>query len=322
MAAIEIYDCLNIKIGKIHVDGADIGVKARNLKNGEFGEAVFKNTRVPWDIQESKHITIENSSITKDPKVKERRLSGSAHIGWRKRGKGPPLPSHCPDCDRIFPSANYDLHGRMFFVWNAKDVCLECGSERAYVSEGLFNLLDETAEVLRGPEITQQMVRRLRQLSKKVDSGRLNPGAAVMLAASIHPELGRVAEKYWGGTASKILILSAIASAILTFDDVGKRIGVLEDETVKKSDIEQMLKDYEKLWQRRHEQTDRRIIDESVKVDAEQRGPGAETENSPAEKGSAISAQQHEPNSSKRQKKTRRLQQIKHRNSFGRSRTR
>ena len=320
--AIDLEDVSNLTIGGGYLADADIGVRGRNLKNVTFGPMLFENTGQAWSIDHSDKVKIEDSSVTRDPKVKDRRLNGASQVGWRARAKGPALPSHCPDCDTVFPSANYDLHGRMYFVWNSKDVCLECGSERAYVSEGLFNLINETVEVLKGPEITQRMVRRLRQLSKSVDSGRINPGTAVLMAATIHPELGRIAEKYWNGTTKKGAMFTAVVATLLTYGDAAEKLGWIEEDSVKTSDIERMLRGHDELWQKRHHQSQERILTQGIENQRKQTSPSEEAEDNPIAEGSRIGVKHDERYGQGRNQKTSRLKLIEHKRTFGGARTR
>ncbi|RVL87590.1 hypothetical protein CN140_01265 [Sinorhizobium meliloti] len=308
---------MTVKIGSMHIENAKVGLSVDTDADIEVGAATFKNVEVPYEVRRVGKAKISNTEIKDDPKVWRKRHPGRTISGWRKSPGGPPLPSYCPKCQTVFASQNYQFSGGYFSLWNNADTCIDCGYEKAQLSEGLFNLTREAIEILRGPDITHEMVKRLAALGDGVLSGKLRPEEAIAAASAIHPKLGAVAKAIFNAGVGAYLLYASLVGTVSATWDVADRLGLTSQEVVTQKVLEETLKEFGRSWHERANQPGRSIFD-----DSEEQAQGDQTTTPSKSKpapGGLPSV--HKQNCTPKAKKTKRLQMIKHRQSFGRSRT-
>lgn len=120
-----------------------------------------------------------------------------AFAGWR-RPNGPPLPCFCPKCKAIFASRSYVFDGPVFSLWNNEETCPKCGNNHAKLSEGTFNLLKETAEIISAPDMTYVMFKALQGVIDDHKKGQVSPEEAYDKALAIKPTLFGTLKQIWG----------------------------------------------------------------------------------------------------------------------------
>lgn len=195
----------------------------------------FRNAETPFDLAPGTTGRIVDNRITDDPKLQpfypqnsKRRENVSK--GWR-RPKGPPLPVYCSECEHIFASQNYVFAGPFFHCWGNKEECIVCGNENAELSEGVFNLSKATAEILRGPDITYEMLQRLSKLGENAIAGKLKPDELIKAATEIHPNLGALVKHWLSTTGYSIMLFFAVVGGVdatwSMVERVGKNVSIL-----------------------------------------------------------------------------------------------
>jgi hypothetical protein len=247
-------------IGKLVVENAKVGVSVDTDADLVIGAAEFNNVEIPYQVTRVGKANISNTTIRNDPKIREPQVPKGA-LGWRRPARGAPLPSHCPKCDNVFASMNYQFSGGYFNLWNNQDTCIVCGYEEARLSEGHFRLTHQAIEILRSPEITRDMVRRLAELGDDVLHGRLHPDAAIAAASALHPTLGDFAGKLLGLGLGAYFLYASIAGTVSATWDVAEKFGLTNQEVVTQKVLEKTLEEFGRSWQERLKQPGGSIFD-------------------------------------------------------------
>lgn len=176
------------------IEGTDVGIRSRGAEKISAKNIVFDGVEKPFELENVKDGRIEGTRIVNDPKM--RRDPAKTFLGWQRNAKGPPLPSYCPKCQTVFASQNYDLSGLYFTLWGNPDVCINCGSEEAHLSEGHFNLINDTIKILRAPDVTYEMVGRLEEIVQNALYGKLRKRDAEESAEKVHKGFGALLRRY------------------------------------------------------------------------------------------------------------------------------
>jgi hypothetical protein len=99
-----------------------------------------------------------------------------------------------------------------FNAWDNEETCPECGSEHAKLSQGLFDLADETVRIISAPDITHAMLAAIRETTNDLASGRIAPDDAIKRLKKINPSIARLFRKAFSKGNSFLTVLSVIAS--------------------------------------------------------------------------------------------------------------
>ena len=178
----------------------------------------FRNVETPFHIPDS-NARISGTRIYDDPKHQ-----ASTAVGW-SRPKGPPLPSFCPSCKRVFQSENYVFSGMYWKLWDNTEPCPNCGFKEARLSEGVFNLVRDLAEIISAPDMTHVMVREIQQVLTEPSAATMTVDEVVAAIVRIAPQLSQTLPNKsapWEGASynqrafwvSVIALLVAIFAAI------------------------------------------------------------------------------------------------------------
>jgi hypothetical protein len=180
---------MKVTLENVRMVGGKTGLKTTGPVEVDAKGVSFENVETPFDLGPGSTGRFRDNHIFNDPKLRFPSRVDKVTKGWR-RPCGPPLPAYCPECKHVFASQNYVFAGPFFYCWGNTEECIVCGYEHAELSKGVFDLSHETVEILRAPEITHQMLRRLLQLGKEVTAGRLTSDELINAANDIHPRLG------------------------------------------------------------------------------------------------------------------------------------
>jgi len=193
--------------GKIGIQSSiPVNIKGENIR--------FENVETPFDLASGSSIGLKGTRITDDPKARATpRTAGKSRTGWRKL-HGPPLPVFCPKCKSIFPSKNYNFAGAFFNSWDNEETCIECGFEHAKLSEGVFNIIGETINVLNAPDLTHAMLHTIRNISEDVLAGKIDQDTAVKKFEAVNPKFGKFARRLAKRAKSFVYFAAAIAALV------------------------------------------------------------------------------------------------------------
>lgn len=305
-------------IGKLVVENAKVGVSVDTHEDLVIGSAEFNNVEIPYQINRIGKARISNTTIRNDPKIREQGLVKGA-IGWRRPSRGAALPSHCPKCDNVFASMNYQFSGGYFNLWNNNDTCIVCGYEEARLSEGHFRLTQQAVEILRSPEITRDMVKRLAELGDDILHGRLHPDAAIAAASALHPKLGEFAGRILGLGVGAYLLYASIAGTVSATWDLSEKLGLTSQDVVTQKVLEKTLEEFSRSWQERLQHPRGSIFDEQPEgapIAQERRTPPDHK----ASEGASAKVKKSKRRADRRVKERRRL--VDQRRVFGGSRSR
>ncbi|MHC1547791.1 RlpA-like double-psi beta-barrel domain-containing protein [Phyllobacterium sp. K27] len=114
--------------------------------------------------------------------------------GWT-RPNGPPLPAFCDKCGTVFPSRAYNLGGTIFNLSVNEEPCPECGNEHALLSEGIFNLTTDIAEIVSAPAFTYEMFVKIRDVTSAIIDDKIDHSDALREIESVSPDLTKVIER-------------------------------------------------------------------------------------------------------------------------------
>ena len=117
------------------------------------------------------------------------------------------LPVYCPDCRGVFLSRCYNVAGTNVRLWNNTEPCIFCGSRRAHLSEGVFNIVGDVVEILVAPQATLAAFQRLAAVANDVSAGKISTEEGIKRAEAITPGLGAVMSKW---IAANLLGLAAL----------------------------------------------------------------------------------------------------------------
>jgi hypothetical protein len=181
-----------LTIKNVNIKNAKVGIRIGPGAGGPSGgvsieNPSFDNVQTPYEVNHRGTLSVTGSRITNDPKNRGTERSHTSK-GWRKIN-GPPLPVFCSTCKTIFPSKNYVFGGTYFYSWNNEETCPNCGALDAKLSEGLFNLAGEVAEIIYAPDITHAMLKALVAVADEVGKGAVSPDAAIATVELINPRI-------------------------------------------------------------------------------------------------------------------------------------
>nr|WP_295984304.1 hypothetical protein [uncultured Agrobacterium sp.] len=299
-----------VTIGSLNISGCDVGVSAEGASL-TVNSASFDNVGLPYDLRNMHDVSIQNTKITRDPKIKD---GGRTFAGWQPIRQGPALPSYCPKCEHVFASHNYYLSGLFFNLWKNEEPCINCGYPNAVLSEGHFKLVQESVEILRSPEITKQMVKRLAELGDAVASGRLKPEEAIAAAEEIHPMLGRAAALLFTGLTYAYFMYASIIGTVSATMDLYDRVKGADPAVINQRVIEQVLREHDRLWHEKLQHPQGNVVGEH---------PGRNPDKiATSNKAGSKITQPGSGSGQDKKKKQKRKQLKKHRQSFGGARSR
>ncbi len=174
----------------------------------------FINVATPIDAISVTDAVISRTKVINDPKLKDAKGVERAIYP-----RGPALPCFCPSCKSVFPSRNYDFRGAgKFKSWDNEEPCPNCHHPHAKLSEGVFNLVAETASIITAPDITYVMFQQLSAILSEVKSSRMSPEMALQKAFDIAPALKPLAEKateWEGAKYNKVMLFLAVFSIVV-----------------------------------------------------------------------------------------------------------
>lgn len=209
-----------VSIQNLHFKGGHTGIKAGPGVEIDAQGLTFDNVLKPFDLDPSVRLTLGGSRVVNDPKIRppaETSHSTSrtseqrnAFVGWT-RPDGPPLPSFCPDCNSVFPSANYVFGGAYFRSWGNTEQCPHCGRSNAYLSEGVFDLSRDVVRVISAPDMTHAMLQALVALAEESINAEVAPDDIARRLEAISPNLGVLAKKALKIGFGVVTFVSAIA---------------------------------------------------------------------------------------------------------------
>jgi hypothetical protein len=203
-----------IHLKNIHISNCKGGIKIDGPADIVADNVTFDNVERPWDVSGVCLADVRGTRIKNDPK--RTRKGKTASIGWTKTN-GPPLLAFCPECKTVFSSANYNFGGSIFNAWNNEETCPECGNEHALLSEGLFDLTQETVRVLSAPDFTHAMLQDAKRIADEVIAGSLDEAEAVCQFESISPEFKKLLEKAPGFLYKSAMLVATVICAYYAY---------------------------------------------------------------------------------------------------------
>lgn len=178
-----------LSISNVHIEGFDVGVQATDTEVVALGNT-FRDVRQPFDVTGKGQIS--GTRISESHEVKGG--LNKSQTGWT-RPNGPPLPAFCEKCGTVFPSRAYNLGGTIFNLSVNEEQCPECGNEHALLSEGIFNLTTDIAEIVSAPAFTYEMFLKLRDVTSGIIDDKIDHSVALREIESVSPDLTRVIER-------------------------------------------------------------------------------------------------------------------------------
>jgi hypothetical protein len=233
-AAFAIGPGAHIAIQNVKIGGFETGVRAEPGASVTTNQVTFDRVESPFDLEGVKHGSIKGTRIRNDPKGR-----GSGKIGGRKRN-GPPLPAFCPQCKSIFPSRNYNLSGPNFHMWDNEETCPECGYEHAKLSEGVFNLEEETIRVLSAPDFTHAMLRQAKRVADDVISGRIDENDGTKAFVAISPKFRKLISKAGRFAYKAAMLIATLVAAYYNYMQYEHPKSDVRPQTVLESVLHQM----------------------------------------------------------------------------------
>lgn len=299
-----------LTISNVQFYGGTVGISATDASLAASNVS-FTNVEKPYDLKDMRDVTIKKTKIAQDH---GKRGGERTFTGWQRTRNGPALPSYCPKCEHVFASQNYDMSGHFFSLWDNEEPCINCGYPSATLSEGHFKLVQQSVQILRAPDITKQMVKRLAELGDAVLSGKLKPDEAIAAAGKIHPALGSAAKILFAGLTGAYFLYASLIGTISATMDAYDRMTGADPAVINQKIVEQALREHDRLWHEKLEQPQGSVVREepSRKPDkiATSNKSGSKVSNSRSE------ATKYD------KKKQKRKNLKKHRESFGGARSR
>ncbi len=201
----------------VHISSATTGIKVVGGGSLQAENVTFDNVQTPFDINGVKSASIKGSEVINDPKLRRGTPITSNSLAMR-RPKGAPLPVMCDNCKSIHPSLNYVFSGTFFFLWNNKEECQVCGSPNARLSEGLFNLSKELAEILTGSDLTYAMLKAISQVAEEAAAGNVPAETAIEAIRKENSQIGGLFAKAWNlGVPAVAFLANLIVIATAPF---------------------------------------------------------------------------------------------------------
>ena len=212
--AIKVGAGVNVTLKNVSFSGSQIGLHAGPGASITATDLTFDRVETPYDLEGVKSATIRGTRITNDPKQSS--TTRSKTPGWRKLN-GPPLPAFCPQCKSIFPSRNYNLSGAYFNTWDNEETCPECGFEHAKLSEGVFNLEEETVRVLSAPDFTYAMLQQAKRVADEIIAGNIDEKDGARAFGAISPKFTDLISKAPGFLYKAIALIATVVAAYYAY---------------------------------------------------------------------------------------------------------
>ncbi|MCM2398729.1 hypothetical protein NBH19_21860 [Rhizobium sp. S95] len=185
--AFDINNADDITFKNVTVEGADIGIRARNTRNLKLDNFGFEGDGRAFDIQ-------AESAEIKGTRIKSTPSKAGSFVGWVKPN-GPPLPAQCPHCKSIFPSRHYNVEIPRFLVKNNLETCPVCGHHEATLAEGLFDLVGEFVKALEADGATIAMLKALGAPTESFLRGETSVSETIHQIEKISPAAAKVLSK-------------------------------------------------------------------------------------------------------------------------------
>lgn len=99
------------------------------------------------------------------------------------------VPVYCPNCGAIFASRMFDIsNSRGIRLSDCHEPCVQCGKD-ANLVEGVFDVTNNAVTLIRGSELTANILRAFSQLLEETQSNKITPDELQTKAAKLHPKL-------------------------------------------------------------------------------------------------------------------------------------
>lgn len=145
----------------------------------------------------------------------------------------PSVPGYCARCDLVFPG-----HGGIH-IQNSQNItlrgntlnCPTCGRP-AKLMEGTFNATDDDFELIAGPPLTEDILRRFRDIAERARKREITPKQAIVEANEISPVLGSLLGRYLALGLTAVGVLVTLIAAYISFVALGYQKESLELQKV------------------------------------------------------------------------------------------
>ena len=171
------------------------------------------------------------------------------------------LPAYCSNCSSVFPFKGIHVSGPgtvQLSMWNNTVNCPVCGNPKAVISEGIFNVTNETIEIVSAPEITRAMLAALKKISEQAATAEISEEQALKQARAISPRYAGVLEKAFKFGLPTVALLATIINGYITYE--GQKASAISSEKLLSAVTEQTyeIKNIKnKLQEFQHEHEDR-----------------------------------------------------------------
>lgn len=136
----------------LHIANSPVGVRG-DISNTVFDNTSFTNVGQPFDVS-GNNVTISGTNISESEA-----FSSSQKYRLRPKDKPIGIPVRCHDCGAVFPSAKYTVMNAKFFTTKRnQEICVNCKSNNAWLADGLFNLIEDTVQLIVGTHDTQLLI--------------------------------------------------------------------------------------------------------------------------------------------------------------------
>jgi len=217
----------------VQIANSPVGISG-DISNSTLEDVSFKNVGVPYDVHgENFSITgtrIEESDdfrIPSEPRqIDKPESSGGAKYKLSGRDRPVGAPASCRTCGAVFSSHRYTIMNARFFLSDDnQEICLRCGSDDAFLAEGLLDLLFDSVRLIQGPVSTARMIQLLVGAKGELaQNGYVDPDEFFGQLASVAPN-NDIAKKSEEWTRDQKLTMVGILVAVL-----GSVYVILENE--------------------------------------------------------------------------------------------
>jgi hypothetical protein len=167
------------------------------------------------------NLHIENTLVT-PPKSKQREGSAnrSSGIAWRDYDAGPRLPIYCPECEKLSLSNATRFSNAWITINKVNEPCPQCGSGKAHLVNGVFELTEELVKVISAPDLTAEGLAALREILELAASGKITPAAAKTRASKISPKFAAFLDMLFKFGVPAIALVVALIDAHWQYQSV------------------------------------------------------------------------------------------------------
>lgn len=199
----------------VTISNCKTGIAVQGPANLRLENVTFDNVERPFDINGASNVEAKGTRIRNSHTP---RSMDKSSIGYTGRN-GPPLPAHCPNCNLVFPSRNYDINSSRFYGLDNEETCPDCGFEHAKLADGIFDLTDKIAKIIEAEKLTYEMFSNVGKILETLVSGQIDEDVALTQLSAISPDISSTVGTYIKSPAliGWLQVFLALLALILPF---------------------------------------------------------------------------------------------------------